>query len=221
MHDLKWYQRRGGVSSLKDVVHVWIRLMAPFMPHICEELWKEIGEEGFVSLSEYPAPDPKLVDRRAERAEELVESTLDDIDEIIRVTSMKPERITLFTAPVWKNTVLKQALLANRAGKLDMGALMKELMQDPEIKKHARDVPKFVQQSIKDVQTWDAVQVDNRLEGLDERAVLSEAREFFEQELGCVVEVLDADAAVDNLDPYNRRKFAEPGRPAIYVKDAN
>ena len=224
MQDLKWYQRRGGVSSLKDVVHVWIRLMAPFMPHICEELWKEIGEEGFVSLSKYPAPDPNLIDRRAERAEELVESTLDDIEEIIRVTSMKPERITLFTAPVWKNTVLEQALLASRAGKLDMGALMKELMQDPEIKKHARDVPKFVQQLIKDVRTWDAVQVDNRLEGLDERAVLSESLEFFERELGCAVEVLDADAvdaAGDDLDPQGRRKFAEPGRPAIYVKDAN
>ncbi|RZN36803.1 MAG: leucine--tRNA ligase [Methanosarcinales archaeon] len=227
MHDLKWYQRRGGVSSLKAVAHVWIRLMAPFMPHICEELWKGIGEDGFISLSEYPAPDPNLVDRCAERAEELVENTLDDIEEIIRVTSMKPERITLFTAPAWKNTVLKQALIASRSGKLDMGALMKELMQDPEIKKHARDVPKFVQQLIKDVRTWDAAQVNNRLEGLDERAVLSEALEFFERELGCAVAVLDADAidatdaARDDLDPQGRRKFAEPGRPAIYVKDTN
>ncbi len=68
------------------------------------------------------------------------------------------------------------------------------------------------------------MQVDNRLEGLDERAVLSESREFFERELGCAVEVLDADAvdaAGDDLDPQGRRKFAEPGRPAIYVKDAN
>jgi leucyl-tRNA synthetase len=104
-----------------------------------------------------------------------------------------------------------------------MGTLMKELMQDPEIKKHARDVPKFVQQLIKDVRTWDDVQVDNRLDGPDERAVLFEAREFFERELGCAVGVLDADAADaagDDLDPHGRRKFAEPGRPAIYVKDA-
>jgi leucyl-tRNA synthetase len=101
-----------------------------------------------------------------------------------------------------------------------MGALMKELMRNPEIKKHARDVPKFVQQLIRDVRTWDDVRGDDRLEGLDERAVLSEACEFLQRELGCAVEVLDADAAGDDLDPQGRRKFAEPGRPAIYVKSA-
>lgn len=218
MHDLRWYQRRGGVSSLKDVVKVWIRLMAPFTPHICEELWRGIGEDGFVSLSEYPSPDPVLIDRCAERSEELVESTLGDIEEIIRVTSMKPERITLFTAPIWKNTVLEQILLAKKSGKLDMGDLMKRLMQNPEIKKHARDVPKFAQQLIKDVQTWDDTQVDDRLEGMDERAVLSESCNFLKREFGCEVEVLDAETAGDDLDPQGRRRFAEPGRPAIYVR---
>ena len=220
MHDLRWYQRRGGVSSLKKIAKVWIRLMAPFTPHICEELWETIGEDGFVSLSEYPVPDPDLIDRSAERAEELVENTLSDIEEIIRLKGIKPARIILFTSPVWKNMVFRQVLLAKQSGRLDMGALMKESMQNPEIKRHARDVPKFMQSLISDVQVWGGEQVAESLEELNEQDVLSGSSDFFKREFGCLVEVLDADLAGDDVDPQGRRRFAEPGRPAIYIEES-
>ena len=217
MSDLKWYQRRGGISSLKEVMNVWIRLMAPFTPHICEELWEAIGGDGFVSLADYPVPDPDLIDSNSERAEKLVEDTLDDIEEITRVAGITPEKITLFTAPLWKNLVLKQALIAKQSGKLDMGALMKELMSNPEIKKHARDVPKFAQKLVRDVQNWNDEQVAYSLAGVDELDVLAESAEFIGKEFGCSVAVLDADSAGDDVDLQGKRRFAEPGRPAIYI----
>lgn len=219
LNDLRWYQRRGGVSVLKDVMNVWIRLMAPFTPHICEELWGGIGGDGFVSLSDYPVPNPDLIDRRAEKAEELIESMLDDIEEIIRVTGITPEKIMLFTSPVWKNMVFEQVLMAKRSGKLEMGVLMKELMQNPEIKKHAREVPKFAQQLIRDVQKWGDEKVADLLDALDERAVLAESCDFIGKEFECEVRVLDADLAGDDIDPGGRRRFAEPGRPAIYIEE--
>ena len=227
MNDLRWYQRRGGASSLTSVVDVWIRLMTPFTPHVCEELW-EIGgggsrgdRRGFVSLADYPVPDANLIDRVAERAEELVRRTIDDIEEIIRVATIKPEKITLFTAPAWKNIAFERVLLAKQSAqseKLDMGALMKELMQNPDLKSHARDLPKFVQRSITDVQRWGEDQVADSLEKLDELNVLSESSEFMEAEFGCPVEVIDSDDAGDDVDPQGRRRFAEPGRPAIYIE---
>jgi len=223
MNDLRWYQRRGGVSSLTGVVDVWIRLMTPFTPHVCEELW-EIGgrgeRRGFVSLADYPVPDANLIDRVAERAEELVRRTIDDIEEIIRVATIKPEKITLFTAPAWKNIAFERVLLAKQSAqseKLEMGTLIPELMQNPNLKSHARDLPKFVQRSITDVQRWGEDQVADSLEKLDEHDVLSESSEFMEAEFGCPVEVIDSDDAGDDVDPQGRRRFAEPGRPAIYI----
>jgi leucyl-tRNA synthetase len=214
MNDLKWYQRRGGTAALKDIASVWIRLMAPFTPHVCEELWEAAGNDGSVSLSEYPIPDISLIDRDSERAEELVENTLGDIEEIIRVAGIKPAKITLFTSPVWKNTAFKAALLAKQSGKLEMGALMKDLMQDPEIKKHAREVPKFVQSLVKDVQRWSDEQVADSIDPVDELDVLSEASGFIGKEFNCAVAVMDADSSGDDVDPQGKRRFAEPGRPA-------
>jgi leucyl-tRNA synthetase len=54
-NDLRWYQRRGGKNQLRKVLSAWVRLMAPFTPHVCEELWAEMGED--VSLAEWPVAD--------------------------------------------------------------------------------------------------------------------------------------------------------------------
>ena len=52
-----------------DEYKVFIRLLCPIAPHICEELWEEIGESGFCSLAEWPVHDEaKTVDSTVEIA---------------------------------------------------------------------------------------------------------------------------------------------------------
>jgi leucyl-tRNA synthetase len=47
----------------KPIVRGLIQLMAPFGPHVAEEMWSRMGEEGFVSLAQWPEYDPsKVVD---------------------------------------------------------------------------------------------------------------------------------------------------------------
>ncbi len=41
----------------KKELSVFIRLLCPFAPHLCEEMWEQLGEGGFVSLSEWPDYD--------------------------------------------------------------------------------------------------------------------------------------------------------------------
>jgi len=46
-NDIRWYRRRKEkVDSeiLKQALELWIRLLAPFAPHICEEIWKPNGQ---------------------------------------------------------------------------------------------------------------------------------------------------------------------------------
>jgi leucyl-tRNA synthetase len=47
---------QGGVSI--DALNRFIRLLAPFAPHICEEMWQALGEKGFVLNAPWPAYDP-------------------------------------------------------------------------------------------------------------------------------------------------------------------
>ena len=33
---------------------IFIKLLCPFAPHLCEEIWETIGGEGLLSLSQWP-----------------------------------------------------------------------------------------------------------------------------------------------------------------------
>lgn len=52
-----------------DEYKVLLRLLCPFAPHLCEELWEKTGETGFCSLAKWPEYDEsKCVDKSIEIA---------------------------------------------------------------------------------------------------------------------------------------------------------
>lgn len=51
----------------RAIATTFLRLLAPFAPHIAEELWQQLGEPGLVSLAPWPTHEPSLV------IEELIE----------------------------------------------------------------------------------------------------------------------------------------------------
>ncbi len=44
----------------RQAMHTLILLLAPFAPHLSEEIWAAMGEKGFVSLAPWPEFDPRL-----------------------------------------------------------------------------------------------------------------------------------------------------------------
>jgi len=45
----------------KDSAEIFIKLLFPFAPHICEELWQLLGEKGLASEQEWPVCDESLI----------------------------------------------------------------------------------------------------------------------------------------------------------------
>lgn len=219
LNDIKWYQKRGGSNLLYDMLDTWVRLMAPFMPHVCEEIWQALGHEGndFVSLAPYPTFDASLLNSNAELAEELVDNTLEDIEEILKVTKMTPKKVVLYTSATWKTKTFQMALKMQAEGTLNPGVLIKALMAEPANRAYGKEIPKFVQKIVPDVTSMK----DERLEmfdgyELDELAILKENQQFFEKEFNCAVEVYSADSP--DYDPEKKSRFAAPMRPAIYLE---
>lgn len=216
MNDMKWYERRGGGAGRRKVLDTWVRLMTPFTPHICEEIAEELGEN-FISLSRFPKADASLIDRSAELAEEVASNTLRDIEEIIRLIKIKPKRIVLYTAVSWKKEVLKSAIMLKRENRLDMKALMGAVMGEPSLRKHAKELPKFAQKAITDVQGMDSELMDSLLQvDFDETHALNEARAFLSSAVGCSIEIQSADSP--SYDPQGKSSAASPMRPAIYIE---
>ena len=56
-------------SLTKDELMILIRLLCPFAPHVCEEIWETLGGNGFCSMAKWPEYDEeKTVDNTVEVA---------------------------------------------------------------------------------------------------------------------------------------------------------
>lgn len=223
--DLQWYMRRRADrcndpktrSIIKYVLEAIVKLMAPFAPHICEEIWERFGREGFVSVASYPSADQSLIFEKDEIAEDLLKSLVCDTSEIIRVTGISPARICYYTSPKWKWDVYLKALSALDSG-ADPKSLIRELMKDPEVRKRGGEAAKFINAISSCVITLpkDDRKKILRNPGIDENAFIGECAGFLSEHFKCKVEVQSADSPI--YDPKGKAGQAAPLRPAIYVE---
>jgi len=200
------------------VLDNWVRLMSPFTPHLCEEIWEAMGHKDPISLAQYPLYNEDLIDDGAELAEEMIKGTLEDVEEIIRVTKMTPQKVHLYTAPAWKAEAIRCACEMQLECSLEVGTLIKKLMANPDLKRFGKEIPKFVQKIVQEFKSGSADRYEI-LTGpnIDEQTLLKESISFLEKEIGCLVEVHSADSPA--FDPGKKSRFAEPLRPAIYIEE--
>jgi leucyl-tRNA synthetase len=217
--DIKWYLRRGGANRelLRVTLDSLVRLMAPFTPHLSEELWEMLGKGGFVSCASFPAADESLTDPLAEFKEEVVGMVTDDIGEILKVTKISPKKIVLYHGPAWKWEVFRMAVAMARDGHLYMSGLMKAAMEVPGMKEHSKELARFAQKIVADIPKLAREQLAKYALPLDEGELLSDAREFLATEFGCPVQAFSADDPA-RLDPQDKARQAVPLRPAIYIE---
>ncbi len=204
--DIKWYLRRDKPNKeiLLRVLEDWTKLLAPYIPMLCEEIWEKLGKEGFISLASFPTYDKNLIDKKAEMGEEMVMTLYDDVENILKVTKLEPSRIIFYVSPIWKWKLVKIAESHN----FDFKSTIKEAMKDPEIKKHGKEAVNYINEIIKE-----KLRVP---EYLDEMKILEESKIFFENEFKAKIEILPSDNEV--YDPLNKRKQSKPLKPAIYVE---
>ncbi|MDR1195644.1 MAG: leucine--tRNA ligase [Endomicrobium sp.] len=61
LYAYKYHGNDGGISL--EAYKTAVLLMAPFTPHLCEEVWEKLGNKDFVSSHKWPEFDEKLIER--------------------------------------------------------------------------------------------------------------------------------------------------------------
>ncbi len=195
MNDVRWYLRRGG-RNLSIILDDWLKLLAPFTPHICEEIW-HWKHDSFISLESYPEYDETKVNPELEIGERYLRNLIDDINEVKKFVS-NPECVYIAFAEEWKRNALEIARL-----KGNMKEVMKELMKDERLRKIAKEVQSFLKRVFRE---------GEELINIDERKIVMNAKEFIEKETGLKL-IFD-----DEKVPDEKRKASMPGKPAIYIE---
>ena len=217
--DMQWYLKRGGANKkfLKNAIRTWIQLMTPITPHLAEELWEAQKEAPFVSNESYPLLNSKEISEKDEVGEFLLIRVIEDTYEILKITKITPKKICIYTAPQWKQTILKKALELTAENKFNVGQMMKDVMSDSAMKPLGQHVSQYVAKIAADMKMLSETDRHRYLVTINEKELLLSARTYLKDALGCNVEIYSADDK--NLyDPAQKTKFAVPRRPAIYIE---
>lgn len=225
--DLSWYNKRvqsKGRDNTSGILHqinsARVAMLSPFAPHIAEEMWEQLGNDGSVSKSDWPAYSKDNVDATSIQSENLLKNTIDDIASILKVTKITPKKIVLYVnSDEFKLTVYRKVLGIMVGGQNNMGVVMKELIADPETG-NAKKMPDYIQKVIKDLhsESEDIKQMKLESDSFDEKKFLSaELLSIGKKEFGVEIAVYsESDSGI--YDPKGKARHARPFKPAILIE---
>jgi leucyl-tRNA synthetase len=211
--DLRWYRRRLGEAKsgeeMKTLIHTWIRLLAPYTPYTCEQLWQQIGEVGLVSVAPWPQTDADRISIETELSEELIQRTVEDVESIRKLIRIAPTTLNLFYAPEWKWEIFR-TLARHR----DSRDTIREVMQDPEMRKRGKSAAEATRQIATLIHRLPPDLVARLLQHpIDEKKIFSAAIPFLEKDLGVKVRVVSSEESA-----HPRGNATLPFKPALLLE---
>jgi leucyl-tRNA synthetase len=206
---LKWYTRRTGGDYNKTIMNKFIetqlKLLAPFVPHFCEEVWHALGKKTYMSNESWPKA--KKIEDSVGLGEELIENVLGDVQQVLKLAHIsKPTSITLFVADEWKHEALS-GIAVQLEKTRDFKVIMQHLLKKKGVKEHAKELSKIIPRHVK-LGSVPALMVQK-----DEHAALTGAQQFLEKEYSCSVRVV-----YESKSNEQKAKQAMPGKPGVLVE---
>ena len=114
--DWNWYRRRGGCdgATARAFLRRWVPVLAPATPHIAEEFWHRMGEEGLLATHVLSEPDDSSQDAPALARESYLRNLIDSARNLRELAERHTEgeisRIVIQTAAAWKSELARDAL---------------------------------------------------------------------------------------------------------------
>jgi leucyl-tRNA synthetase len=197
----------------------WLKLLAPFAPHICEELWSEAEEKNFISLTGWPQAREGLVDVQAEEKENLLKEIIEDTLNILKATKMTPQKICYYTASPWKWKVYLKVLQKSTKGEVELNEIMREAASEEDLKGKLKDVAKFASRVIQETSKIPEKRRANllRMGTMREKRAIEDAKEFLAHRFKAHIVVHNEDEK-ERHDPKLKATLSMPCRPAIYIE---
>ncbi len=181
-----------------------LKLLNPFTPHICEELWSRT-EDSLLAKEKWPEPDESKINLKAEKAEELKEQLEQDIKKVMELAKIQePKKIKIFIAGEWKRNAWNKAKQNKEENNL-----ISLLMQDEKFKKHGKDATKYAQWLQKNKHA-----LPETMSFEDEK----EAVEKIKQEVSKAFSNAEVEVIPANESSEAKAGNAMPNKPAILIK---
>jgi leucyl-tRNA synthetase len=194
---------------LVDILDVWLRVLAPVIPHIAEELWERMHNVGFISLAAFPQYDNVYAETLVQKR--FLDGVIDDISNIQAAIKRETATIFVYLASGWKYHLYD---LVHGLDDRSLKQIMARAKEDPDLQTRLKDIAKIAPDLVKSLAQRPAA--DELLGFKTESETLLAAQEYLSRRFGKRICIFVEDA--ETYDPSNRARRALPAKPAIYVE---
>ncbi|MBN2881241.1 leucine--tRNA ligase [Candidatus Woesearchaeota archaeon] len=202
----KYREKPIHLPTYLECVKTISQILAPFAPHTAEEMWMELGGEGFVSLSTWPTFDLSMIDETAEASEEAIKNTSKDIRQVLELAKIsEPKSIKLIVSASWKYEffkILKEKLSLTR----NPGEIIKAV--NSVFPDKAKDTSKIIIKALKNPSFVPDVILSQDVELKNFNDILTDLKEEF----GCEIIIEKTEESLEV-----KAENSSPSKPAIIV----
>ncbi|MFA5049672.1 MAG: leucine--tRNA ligase [Candidatus Micrarchaeia archaeon] len=193
MNDFEYFSKKATEQEKIEISHYvcerWIKLLAPVIPHNCEELWEKLKNKGLVSVEKWPEAIEENINGQVEIEENYLKGILEDVKRIRGIVRIKPSKVLFIIAGKLKNEKLKI-----------------ELSKDnPEEVKYFEDNLLYLKNNFYKLKGY--------FKTIDEKGILEEGKEFLQKELGLKIIIEE-----EEYSKNEKAKKAFPQKPAILLE---
>jgi len=121
------------VSTSKKVLEDFLKLLSPFCPHICEELWNKLGNKTLICLSDWPKVNEKKIDKKFEKEAETIDKVVSDIVNVKNFVP-KAKKAFVYVLPNEKDVYVVDEIEKRIGLKVQIFAVNDKAKYDPENK---------------------------------------------------------------------------------------
>ncbi|HUW89831.1 MAG TPA: leucine--tRNA ligase [Candidatus Nanopelagicaceae bacterium] len=184
-------------------------LLHPFIPHMTEEVWEQMGKKGFLSLALWPKYDKNILSVENDYKWNLMNNTIDSINHIIQIIKKeKLNEMMIIIAAEWKfDLMLKLLSLAEKSK--DQREIIGKLMENKEFKPKGNFVSQTVIKVLKNLGKY----VKSPINAIDEFNFFFEIKNIYEKKYKCKVSIIP-----ENESQENKAAQGLPGKPTIIIK---
>ena len=201
-------------SILREVIEEIIIVMAPVIPHISEELNERMGNQGYISLKQFPELKITEEDKLNSLQAKFITNLLDDIEQIVKLVKTTPQKIHIYINADWKNDLYKIAQEIFKDEAVEISKIMSAVKEDKNLNKYMKEVADEAKQMLRDPSIF-------RIEMLsaeDQKKAIEGYKDFISRSFVNAEIQVHIIGDKDIYDPQNKAQKARPMKPALLLE---
>ncbi len=201
-------------AVLRDVIELMVILMAPAIPHICEELNERMGYSDYVSLKLIPEIEITEEDKIYALQAKYMENLIEDIEQIVKLVKKQPKKIHIYINADWKNTLYSLANDIFKEEAVQINKIMPEAKANKELSNYMKEVANEAKLMLKDPTIFRIKMLNSE----DQKKAIEGYLKFISKKYGGSEILIHLADDKEIYDPQNKASKARPMKPALLLE---